>query len=142
MISLILLLEFGMAATITGPLNWHTFVIPTTIASMLLAILVDSGIAFVATVVVALVLGGIQGGGYDVSLMTLGSGRVAIFSVHEMRTRNQAFRAIVYIAIAYLWVLITLTALRYDSMMEAIKIFAYFKSSDKREYQQKAGFYC
>jgi len=126
MISLILLLEFGMAATITGPLNWHTFIIPTTIASMLLAILVDSGISFVATVVVALVLGGIQGGGYDVSLMTLVSGMVAIFSVHKMRTRNQVFKAIVYIAIAYLWVIITLTALRYDSMLEAIKIFGYF----------------
>ncbi len=126
MISLILMLEFVLAALISGPLNWHTYVIPVTIVSMLLAILVDSGIAFVATVVVALVLGGIQGGGYDIALMTMVSGMVAIFSVHKMRTRNQVFKAIVFIAAAYLWVLITLTALRYDSLLEASKIFVYF----------------
>ncbi len=126
MISIILLLEFLMAALITGPLHWHTYVIPVTIVSMLLAILVDSGIAFMATVVVALVLGGIQGGGYDIALMTMVSGMVAIFSVHKMRTRNQVFKAIVFIAAAYLWVLITLTALRYDSLLEASKIFVYF----------------
>ena len=126
MISIILLMEFVLAALISGPLNWHTFVIPVTIVSMLLAILVDSGIAFVATVVVALVLGGIQGGGYDIALMTMVSGMVAIFSVYKMRTRNQVFKAIVFIAAAYLWVLITLTALRYDSLLEASKIFVFF----------------
>ena len=126
MISLILMLEFVLAALISGPLNWHTYVIPVTIVSMLLAILVDSGIAFVATVVVALVLGGIQGGGYDIALMTMVSGMVAIFSVYKMRTRNQVFKAIVFIAAAYLWVLITLTALRYDSLLDASKIYVYF----------------
>ena len=126
MISLILILEFILAAVITGPLNWHSFIVPTTIVSMLLAILVDSGISFIATVVVALVLGGIQGGGFDVTLMTLVSGMVAIFSVHKMRNRNQVFKAIVFIAVAYLWVIITLTALRYEPIMESLKIYGFF----------------
>lgn len=126
MISIILLLEFIIASVISGPLNWHTFIIPTTIVSMLIAILIDSGIAFVATVVVALVIGGLQGGGYDLSLLTLVSGMVSIFSVHNLRRRNQLFRAILYIGLANLWVLVTLTALRFDPLIDAGKIYLYF----------------
>jgi len=125
MIASILLLEFILAAVISGPLNWHSFIIPTTIVSMLLAILIDSGIAFVGTVVVALVLGGVQGGGFDIGMMTMVSGMVSIFAVHKIRTRNQVFKAIVYIAVAYLWVIVSLTALRYDSLLDAGKIFVF-----------------
>ncbi len=125
LITIILLLEFLLAAIITGPLNWHSFIIPTTIVSMLLAILIDSGIAFVGTVVVALVLGGVQGSGFDIGLLTMVSGMVSIFAVHKIRTRNQVFKAIVYISLAYLWVIVSLTALRYDSLLEAGKIFTY-----------------
>ncbi len=125
LITVILLLEFILAAIITGPLNWHSFIIPTTIVSMLLAILIDSGIAFVGTVIVALVLGGVQGSGFDIGLLTLVSGMVSIFAVHKIRTRNQVFKAIVYIGLAYLWVIVSLTAIRYDSLLEASKIFTY-----------------
>ncbi len=125
LITIILLVEFLLAAIITGPLNWHSFIIPTTIVSMLLAILIDSGIAFIVTVVVALVLGGVQGSGFDIGLLTLVSGMVSIFAVHKIRTRNQVFKAIVYISLSYLWVIVSLTALRYDSLLEAGKIFTY-----------------
>ncbi len=125
LITVVLLFEFLLAAIITGPLNWHSFIIPTTIVSMLLAILIDSGIAFVGTVVVALVLGGVQGSGFDIGLLTMVSGMVSIFAVHKIRTRNQVFKAIVYISLSYLWVIVSLTALRYDSLLEAGKIFTY-----------------
>ncbi len=125
MISLILLIEFAMAAIMTGPLDWPVYVIPTTFASMLIAILVDSGIAFVGTVVLALVLGGIQGGGYDIALLALVSGMVAIYSVHEIRTRNQIFKTILYIALTYLWLMVAITAVRYDSLLEGMRTFSY-----------------
>lgn len=125
MMALILLLVFVMASVLTGPLNWQAYVIPTTIASMLLAILIDSGIAFVGTVVIALVLGGIQGSGYDISLLTIVSGMVSIFTVHRIRTRNQVFRAIIFISLAYLWVIFAFYIMRYDSLQEGLQIFAY-----------------
>ncbi len=123
LIGIILLGQIIFASIITGPLNWSVYLIPTTISSMLLAILIDSGIAFVGTVAIALILGGIQGGGYDIVLLTLVSGMVGIFSVHKIRTRNHVFKAIAYITLAYLWVIIALTGLRYDQFMEVFKTF-------------------
>jgi putative nucleotidyltransferase with HDIG domain len=123
LIGIILLGQIIFASIITGPLNWSVYLIPTTISSMLLAILIDSGIAFVGTVAIALILGGIQGGGYDIVLLTLVSGMVGIFSVHRIRTRNHVFKAIAYITLAYLWVIIALTGLRYDQFMEVFKTF-------------------
>jgi putative nucleotidyltransferase with HDIG domain len=123
LITIIILLVLVLASIITGPLNWQVYVIPTTIASMLLAILVDSGIAFVSTVVIAMILGGIQGSGFDITLITIVSGIVSIYAVHRIRTRNQVFRAILYIAMAYLWIMIAITGLRFDSIIDAGKTF-------------------
>ncbi len=125
MISMIILIQMVLAAVISGPLNWPAYLIPTTITSMLLAILIDSGIGFVGTVAVALILGGIQGGGYDIALITVVSGMIGIYSVHHIRNRNQIFNAILFITIAYLWVIIALSALRFDSYPEIAKIFLY-----------------
>ena len=126
MIVVIILLELILAAIISGPLNWRGYVIPTTIASMLLAILIDSGIGFVGTVVIALILGGLQGGGYDITLVTVVSGMVSIFAVHRIRTRNQVFKAIVYIAIAYYWIILSLSGLRFDSLIDASRTFVIY----------------
>ena len=126
MIVVIILFELVLAAIISGPLNWRAYVIPTTIASMLLAILIDSGIGFIGTVVIALILGGVQGGGYDISLITIVSGMVSIFAVHKIRTRNQVFKAILYIAIANYWIILALSGLRFDSLFEASKTFVIY----------------
>ncbi|MBD3224429.1 MAG: HDIG domain-containing protein, partial [Caldithrix sp.] len=125
MITIILLIEFAAAAIMNGPLDWPVYVIPTTIGSMLFAILIDSGIAFVGTVVIALILGGIQGGGYDISFITLVSGMVAIYSVHEIRNRNHVLKPIVLISLAYFWISIAIAAIRYDSLSSALSTFSY-----------------
>ncbi len=125
MISLIMMIQLILAAIISGPLDWPVYLIPTTIASMLLAILIDSGIAFVVTAAIALILGGVQGGGVDITLLTLISGMVSIYSVYEIRTRNQIFKAIIFIAVAYFLVILSLTAMRYDSFMDLFRVFTY-----------------
>ncbi|HES59522.1 MAG TPA: HDIG domain-containing protein, partial [Caldithrix sp.] len=126
MILVIILLNLILAAIISGPLNWPGYVIPTTIASMLFAILIDSGIGFVGTVVIALILGGVQGGGYDITLITVVSGMVSIFAVHRIRTRNQVFKAIIYIAASYYWIILSLSGLRFDSLIEASRLFVIY----------------
>jgi len=126
LIALIIFLEIMTAAIITGAINWPVYLIPTTIASMLLAILIDSGIGFVSTVVIALILGGIQGGGYDITLLTLVSGMTSIFSVYHIRRRNQILRAILLIAISYFWVIIAFGILRADPIIDSLKTFAFY----------------
>ena len=126
MIGTILMLLMIIAALIIRTLDWHIFLVPTTLVSMLLAILVDSGIALWGTVIVALILGGVQGGGYDLSLLSIVAGLVGIYSVHQIRNRNQVFKAVIYIAAAYFWVYIGITALRFESLTEGLRIFAFY----------------
>ena len=126
MIFIILLIQIVAAAIITGPLDWNPYLIPTTLLSMLLAILVDAGIGFVGTVVIALIIGGVQGSGYDIALITIVSGMAGIFAVHQIRTRNQVFKAIAFIAFAYLWVILALYAMRYTPLVEGLKAFGFY----------------
>ena len=126
MIFIILLIQIVAAALITGPLDWNPYIIPTTLSSMLLAILVDAGIGFIGTVVIALIIGGVQGSGYDVALMTIVAGMAGIFAVHQIRTRNQVFKAIAFIALAYLWVILALYAMRYTPLVESVKAFGFY----------------
>ncbi len=125
LITIVIILQAVTAAIISGPLNWPVYVIPTTVASMLLAILIDSGIGFVGTVAIGLILGGIQGGGFDITLLTIVSGIVSIYAVHEIRNRNQLFRAMLYITLAYLWIMAALTFLRFDTFNNFLHIFAF-----------------
>ena len=126
MISIILMLNFVFAALISQTLNWSNYLIPTTMGSMLLAILIDTGLGFVGTVIIALVLGGLQGGGFDIVLFSVVSGMVAIYSVFQIRNRNQIFKAIIFISSAYLWTIVSISLFRYLPLSEMLKSFGYY----------------
>ncbi len=100
--------------------------IPTSIGSMLFAILIDTGLGFVGTVIIALVLGGLVGGGFDIVLFSVVSGMVAIYSVYQIRNRNQIFKAIVFISAAYLWTILALTLYRYLPLSDLLRNFGYY----------------
>jgi putative nucleotidyltransferase with HDIG domain len=126
LITVIIFLQVGAGALIVGPLGWPSYVIPTTISSMLLGILFDPGIGFVGTVVIGLLLAGITGFDYSFAVMTMFVGLVAIYSVIKIRTRNQIFKAILYILSAYIIVVFTMGTLRYQELEEIGQIFVYY----------------
>ncbi len=126
MITVIFMLELVLAALITETLEWSIYLVPTTLASMLLAILIDTGMAFVGTVIVALILGGIQGGGYDIVLFSVVGGMVAIYSVYQIRNRNQVFKAVLFISGAYLWTILAVSLFRYTPFWETVRLFGIY----------------
>jgi putative nucleotidyltransferase with HDIG domain len=126
LLTVIIFLQVGVGALIVGPLGWPSYVIPTTIASMLLGILFDPGIGFVGTVVIGLLLAGITGFDYSFAVLTMFVGLVAIYSVIKIRTRNQIFKAILYILSAYVIVVFTMGTLRYQELEEIGQIFVYY----------------
>jgi putative nucleotidyltransferase with HDIG domain len=126
LITLIILLQVGLGAIIIGPLGWSSYLVPTTISSMLLGILFDTGVGFVGTVIIALLLGGISGFDYFFIMMTLFVGLVAIYSVTHIRTRNQIFKAILFIIFAYVLSVFTFGILRYENMDDILKIIFYY----------------
>jgi putative nucleotidyltransferase with HDIG domain len=125
MIAVVFLFVILMASIITGPLGWPGYLIPTTIASMLIAILIDAGIAFVGTLVIALILGIVQGGGFDFVLISIVGGMASIFSVHKIHNRNNVFKAIIYISAAYFWIIMALHFVRFEPIQESFTIFLY-----------------
>lgn len=126
LVNLIIFLQVGIGAVIIGPLGWSNFVVPTTISSMLLSILLDTGIGLIGTMVIGLLLGGIFGLDYSFAAMTIIVGFVAVYSVAHIRTRNQIFRAIILIFSAYLLVTFTYSMLRYEDFESTLKVIAYW----------------
>lgn len=126
LITVLIFLQVSVGALIVGPLGWPSYVIPTTISSMLLGILFDPGVGFVGTVVIGLLLAGIIGFDYSFAVLTMFVGLVAIYSVAKIRTRNQIFKAILYILSAYIIVVFTMGTLRYQELEEIGQIFVYY----------------
>ncbi len=126
LITILIFLQVGVGALIVGPLGWPSYVVPTTISSMLLGILFDPGIGLVGTVVIGLLLAGITGFDYSFAILTMFVGIVAIYSVTHIRTRNQIFKAILYILSAYIIIVFTLGTLKYQEFSEVLQIFIYF----------------
>jgi len=126
LVNLIIFLQVGIGAIIIGPLGWSAYIIPTTISGMLLGILFDLSMGFVGTAVVGMLMGGILGLDYTIATMTVITGIVAIYSVSQIRTRNQIFKAILFITIAYAASLFAFNALRYEEISETYKAFLYY----------------
>lgn len=126
LINLIIFLQVGLGAIIVGPLGWSAYLIPTTISGMLLGILFDLSIGFIGTAVVGMLIGGILGLDYSIATMTVIAGIVAVYSVSQIRTRNQIFSAILFILIAYTASLFAFNMLKYEALSDTFQAFIYF----------------
>ena len=71
------------------------------VVSMLLTIFFDSRIGFYSTVVMALVVGGLRGNDYALTVMNLFAGALAAYTVRDIKNRNQIFRSFLFILLGY-----------------------------------------
>ena len=67
------------------------------VVSMLLTIFFDSRIGFYSTVVMALIVGGLRGNDYALTVMNLFAGALAAYTVRDIKNRNQIFRSFLFI---------------------------------------------
>ena len=126
LITILIFMQIVIGSLIKGTLGWPSYLIPTTISSMLLGILFDSGVGFVGTAIIGFLLGGINGFDFSFTIMTIFVGLVSIYSVTHIRTRNDIFKAILYIIGAYFVVIFTFGILRFEPFGEIFKIFTYY----------------
>lgn len=118
MIFLVFIFQLLFIFLITQQFGLSEYMVPTTIASMLLAILFDGGIGFYGTIVLAFIIGGFQGHEFVVTMFTLAGGVAAVLSVRKIRTRNQFFKSILYIFVAYALVLYSTGIMRMMSLSD------------------------
>jgi len=122
MITLILFIQFALAALVIKVLNWSEFTVPIILAPMLLAMLLDAGVAFLITIVMSLVLGASLTNDYSFAFISLIVGSIALFSVQRIRNRAQMFRAIFYVMLGYGVVKITIGFLHFETFKQIFSI--------------------
>ncbi|MGH1365108.1 MAG: HD family phosphohydrolase [Calditrichia bacterium] len=126
MITIIFVFQLATATLILQIPDWSHLSIPVVMAPMLLAMLLDFGVAFICTVLLSIVLGATIGNDFNFTTLTLVVGSVAAFSVQKIRNRGHMVRAIVFIMLAYLAVDLILGLLHSDSLEKMLKDFGKF----------------
>ncbi|RMF57755.1 MAG: HDIG domain-containing protein [Calditrichaeota bacterium] len=126
MITIIFVIQFLLTALIVKVLHWPPLSIPIILAPMLLAVLLDFGIAFICTVSLSLIMGAVLANDYTFTLMSLLVGSVAIFSVQKIRNRSDMVRSMLYILIAYFTVNLFTGLLHFSPLKSIMQDFAYY----------------
>lgn len=92
------------------------FLVLVPVASMLLTIIFDSRIGFYTTVVISLIVGGLYGNNYALSVTNIIAGGLAAYTVRDVKNRNQIFRSFVFILLGYLIAILAFGFERYESI--------------------------
>ncbi len=124
MITLIFMMQFAATSLIIDFTDWPREALPIVLAPMLLAMLLDFGTAFICTVSMSMIMGAVLSNDYTFAFMSIVIGSLAIFAVRHIRKRNQMFRAILYVMIAYLIVDTTFGLLHFESLTTISSDFA------------------
>jgi putative nucleotidyltransferase with HDIG domain len=103
LIALLILLEtffayITVSMNVTSPVE-YLILVPA--ASMLLTIIFDSRVAFYGTVIMAFLVAGIRGNDYSVALASLVAGALSVYTVRDIKNRNQIFRSLGFIFLGY-----------------------------------------
>jgi len=90
------------------------FLIPVSIASMLLTIFFDTRFAFIATVSLSMMVGALRGNDFDLMAISLFSGTISIFFVREIQARSWMIKAILSVSVAYIFAITSLELLKHS----------------------------
>ncbi|HEY9165210.1 MAG TPA: HDIG domain-containing metalloprotein [Candidatus Kryptonia bacterium] len=93
-----ILMFFAFTAQTALPVQYLVLV---PVASMILAIIFDSRVAFQGTVAIALLIGAMKGNDFSAALASLSAGALAVYTVRDIKNRTQIFRSLVFIFLGY-----------------------------------------
>jgi putative nucleotidyltransferase with HDIG domain len=101
MIASIIVLEMGIAYLIL--FKWHLseYLIPFTIASMLLTILLDLEVGLISTFTLGILLGIVNLFDFKLAFISIVAGTLACYSVKEVTHRYRFYRPMLFISFAY-----------------------------------------
>ncbi|MBI5647930.1 MAG: HDIG domain-containing protein [Ignavibacteriae bacterium] len=88
----------SFSVPISGPVQ---YLILVPIASMLVAIIFDSRVAFYTTVTVSFLVGALRGNDYTIILASAMAGSLALYTVRDIKHRTQIFRSLTFIFLGY-----------------------------------------
>ena len=86
LITLVFFLQIGLAHIIVIRLEWSEYLIPVTVGAMTLTILFDARIGFMATVVIAILMGLMMGQNIDFVIVSLFTSTIAVYNIRTQKT--------------------------------------------------------
>jgi putative nucleotidyltransferase with HDIG domain len=91
LISIVFLLQLGLAHIFVIRLEWSEYLIPVTVGAMTLTILFDARIGFMATTSMAILMGLMMGQNIDLVIVSLFTATIAVYNIRQLRKRSQLF---------------------------------------------------
>ncbi|MCG2712559.1 MAG: HDIG domain-containing protein [Candidatus Omnitrophica bacterium] len=115
---LILLIILGTKAILFSA--WSVYLIPLASVSMLVAILIDPGVALMLTVLLSIFLSVLTGGSFDVMVTMMSGGIVSIYSVLNMRRRRNLTKAGFLIGLTHMVSIVSMGLINFVSINNLI----------------------
>ena len=108
LISIVFLLQLGLAHIFVIRLEWSEYLIPVTVGAMTLTILFDARIGFMATTSMAILMGLMMGQNIDLVIVSLFTATIAVYNIRQLRKRSQLFTTMFALIAASIFVIIGL----------------------------------
>ncbi len=125
MISSIFILEMVIAYLILFKWNLSEYLIPITIASMLLTILLDLEVGLISTFALSLLLGIVNLFDFKLAFVSIVAGTLACYSVKEVTHRYRFYRPMLFISFAYVVFIYFTESLRLSSPGAVLSLCGY-----------------
>lgn len=101
------------------------YLVPIAIGSMLLTIFYDTRVGFVGTIVLSILIGSLRGNEFNITVISMFVGTVAVLSVSHIKSRKWLFNSIIMVIGAY-WISITvMEILRYTPFHQIMTYWFY-----------------
>lgn len=111
---LILLIVLGTKAIMFA--SWSVYLIPLASVSMLVAILIDPGVALMLTILLSILLSVLTGGSFDVMVTMMSGGIVSIYSVLNVRRRRNLTKAGFLIGLTHMVAIVSMGLVNFVSI--------------------------
>jgi len=125
LLAAIILLFSVAAAYLVNRTNVSGYLIPVAVSSMLLTIFFNARAGFVGTVALALIVAGMRGNEFSVSMVAVITGAVAVTAVSRVRSRSWVLNSVIRLVGAYLLSITALELLHYVSLEKLAINWAY-----------------
>ncbi len=122
LIASLVLIEIGFYYIFIHIMDFPVYVIPIVLSSVLLTVLFDIKLGFIATASISFLIGAMQGHEYTTTIVLLFVGSIACLTVSNLSRRSHIFSSILWVSLAYAFIIITMSFVKYTDFTE---VFSY-----------------
>jgi putative nucleotidyltransferase with HDIG domain len=115
------ILLVGGSAFFLHLLEVSEFFVPVAVGSMLLATLFDERLGFAGTMIMGILVGGIWGNEFALTVVSIFTGAVGVAVIKRVRNRSQILRAVLIMAAVYVFAITVTGLLAYLSPKEIVR---------------------